>query len=387
MEIASKRSWSRLPLGLLGMVALVVLIEIRIAPNWVALATGQVLGMHFAMDAAKHNAPGASVLIFGDSVVKCGIMPTEAERVLGPDLRVYNLAVAGTPTPIGWSIYQRAIAAGAKPKAVILGCLNLTGNPRGHATDFAEVLTPAETIELSVVSRDATLWGKATAAMLFPSLRYRTAIRIVALETLLRGTGFEEKIPGAHTIPGRDVGVWTLRAWGEQGGVGANPADLKPVDKQGLGKIDERVEREVINRPWAVHAAFLYYLKQIALDASSRGSKVFLLVPPIHPLAQAQRDRNGFDAHHTKNLRGILEKIPGIVLVDARRTGYPAEDFHDAVHLNVRGATRLTTELARLVQTRLSETSTGPQWVTLPRHQPVDAAPSQLAIQPAPERR
>ena len=65
---------------------------------------------------------------------------------------------------------------------------------------------------------------------------------------------------------------------------------------------------------------------------------VFWLVPPIVPAAQARRDSLGLDAPHTRNLARSRRGSPNMVILDARRSGYPASAFFDACHLNARGA-------------------------------------------------
>lgn len=356
---ARQRRPGRLPIGLIGMLGLVLAVEGRLAGRADRLTTYQALGARFAAARAGRDAPGCGVLGLGDSVMKFGFDPAEVERRLG--LRAYNLAVPGTPPPLSFALLRRALEAGARPKAVVVGHLTLAGDPGAHADEFGEVLGPADCLELAWVAADPDLFATLTLARLLPSLRYRRALRGVILAGLRGGAG-----AGAGPGGGRAAGF--LRQWAAHRGM-----EPRPEGGRFDGRIEPGLERTLFAEPWRVLWVYEHYVRRISALAASHDVPVFWLVAPIAPEAQDRRDAMGLDALHTRNLRAILARTPNLVLLDARHAGYPASAFFDSCHLNARGASQLTTKVADAIAARLPD---APRWVALP---PLEADPARVA--------
>ena len=330
-----------LPGGLVGMLVVVAGVEGLVGSRSLGLLNAQGLGLRFAAEAATRQAPGCAVLALGDSTVKVGFDPIQAANVLGAGRPSYNLAVAGAPTPVAWALYRRARRAGARPSAVVFGCLSLMGDPRDRVDDLAEVMTPAEALRLAWDCDDARLFAALTVRMALPSLHYRAGLRAAALERLGARSG---AAGNPRPFPGRDAARWCFGAWASRRG-----ADPHLFDGRLQGRLAPDVARQLNTEIWRVNPVYLLYAHRLADLAAREGVPLFWLVPPIAPEAQAHRDAAGLDARHTMNLRLTVGTIPGVVVLDARRAGYPAALFGDALHLNAAGAARFSAEVSAAI--------------------------------------
>jgi len=339
----------RLPAGLLGALAAVVCVESLISGRADGLADYQGLGVRFARAEAVRSAPGCGVLALGDSVVKFGFDPAEVQRRLG--VPAYNLAVPGTPPPLTYALLRRALKAGARPSAVVVGHMTLAGDPGVHAAEFGELLDPGECLELAWVADDPGLFASLAANRLLPSVRYRHALRMRVRAAL----------QGVATGPGRSAGL--LSGWAAERGM-----ERRTVSGAFDGRMEPKLERSVYSEPWRVLWVYEHYVRRIAGLAAAYDVPVYWLVAPIAPEAQARRDALGLDAHHSKNLRAVAARSPNLTVLDARHAGYPASAFFDSCHLNDRGAGRLSADVAAAVDRRGGGGGGGGggRWVALP---------------------
>jgi hypothetical protein len=343
-----------IPWGLLGMLALMGAIETTILRWGGRLAGYEGLGVRFAVDAARREAPGCDVLSLGDSVVKFGFDPTMVQSRIG--LKAYNLAVPGTPPPLTYALFRRALDAGAKPKAVVIGQMSLGGDPWANVAQFGELVELNEAWSLAWSCRDARLFGAMMAARTIPSVRYRHAIRrIVCGDKLSDPDEF-------------------LKTWADGRG-----AELRTPRNTSAPRMEPALEQTLFSKPWPVHGIYEQYFEKLTRLAASRGITVYWLVPPLLPEAQAKRDELGLDTLHTRNLRTIHSWLPGVIVLDARHSGYPASDFFDSIHLNARGAAKLSAEIAELIANRSRPGELA--WVDLPR--PPDDPTLQIATKKA----
>jgi hypothetical protein len=342
MGAARLQNRHRLPLGLLGTLALVLATEAAVATRADSLASYQALGVRFASRRAERSAPGCAVLGLGDSQMKFGFDPAEIERRLG--LRAYNLAVPGTPPPLALGLLRRALRAGAKPRAIVLGHMTLSGEPRANLAEFGELLGPGEILELAVACHDADLLARLLLARWLPSRRYRHTLQAGVLADLRAGVQGASPAAG----PGTEARAF-LRTWEANRG-----AELRPADGRFDGRMEPQRERTVYSGPWQVYSVYEKYLRRTAELAASQGIAVFWLVGPIIPEAQARRDSLGLDAHHTRNLRAVMARMPNVIVLDARHAGFPASAFFDSCHLNAEGARALSGSIAEVIREHLS---------------------------------
>jgi hypothetical protein len=67
--------------------------------------------------------------------------------------------------------------------------------------------------------------------------------------------------------------------------------------------------------------------------------------------------------------------VPGVVFLDARRSGIPGSDFHDSCHPNDRGAAHLSAAIASAVARRPPTVPGRPVWLALTTDRHDDPAP------------
>jgi hypothetical protein len=300
--------------------------------------------------------------------MKFGFHPTEFERQTG--LRAYNLAVPGTPPPLSRALLARALAAGARPRAIVFGHMTLGGEPRANLAVFSELLGPLECIELAQASQDSGLVAAILTRRLLPSLRYRESLQT----SLLTRIGHQPPIRGA--TPGSMArALWDN--WETHRG-----AESKVRDDRFDGRMEPALERTLYSKPWGVHPAFEGYMRRTAALAAAYDIPVFWVIAPIVPEAQARRDALGHDADHTRNLRAIVARTRNVTVLDARRSGFPASAFIDSCHLNNEGAACLTAAIARAVSEHLAHrpTTATPRWVEL---EPFERPLSRIATGPS----
>ncbi|HEV3121033.1 MAG TPA: hypothetical protein VGY53_03985, partial [Isosphaeraceae bacterium] len=105
------------------MLCLVGLVEGALAERELLLATAVTANSRFAAQMAQREGPACGILAFGDSQVKCGILPAVLEDRLG--LRAFNLAILASPPPASYFLLRRALGAGARPAAIVVGYMTL----------------------------------------------------------------------------------------------------------------------------------------------------------------------------------------------------------------------------------------------------------------------
>lgn len=361
----------RFPAGLVGMLGLLLAVEGIVSLGANGLATFGALGARFAGEAARREAPRARVLAFGDSVLKFGFDPSAIEG------RAFNLAVPGTPPMLGEALFRRAVAAGARPEVVLIGYMTLSGDPRVHLNDFAEVFGLADALRLARDAKDPSLFLGVMAPRLLATLRYRAALRAGVLGAL-RGEPTSPGAPVAPGVPGPSAASASLIGWAHRQG-----AELRQADGKFDGRMEPDLERRLYSAQWRVHPVLARSFRRLCDLAGDQGASVFVVVTPITPEAQARRDALDLDAPHTRNLKAVLERCPGVTVLDARRSGYPSWMFLDSCHLNAKGAAKLTADLAKAIARGRETPSQG--WVQLPgRSKQEEEGSSRLATKPGP---
>lgn len=346
----------KLPFGLLGMFALVAALECVLGSleGRYLVAFDRESWRH-ASEAARAEATHAEILTFGDSTIKFGITPSAVES--GGGLSTYNLAgFGGTPT-YNYLMLKRAVEAGARPKAIVLGFV--PGHCRMPAIFysqqwmlFAEI---RECLDMALTTRNASLPGVVLAGRLLPSLRRRFEIQDL-VDRRIKGKDLRE--------PGRTYEEH-LRLWSELQG-----ADLLDPDRQMSMNVNLN-DKFIFPDAWGVEPSQWNYLRRILNLAGEINARVFYVLMPLGGASQAEADRRGLDERQAFMLRKIQAQYPGLVVVDARRAAYPDAAFNDPVHLNMLGALRLSHDLGTVIRQQLDRAGARYAWVGLPTYQPV----------------
>src|SRR5947209_6511609 len=146
----------RWPLGLLGMLALVVAVESFLARHTLDFTSIIAAGYAYPARNCRATRPG-EILCFGDSLMKFGVLPRVFETRLGT--RTTNLAIPGGLPAASFFLFRRAVEAGARPSVVLVSFKPtiLQGRPRDFAPQLAALANARESLELAWAGQDAGL--------------------------------------------------------------------------------------------------------------------------------------------------------------------------------------------------------------------------------------
>ncbi len=348
----------RWPLGLVGMIGLVALIEAGLARRQVDFTNEVYSSWERGRQTAGNEAARANVLCFGDSIVKLGVAPKVLEERLGT--RAYNCAVIGGSAPLSYFLLRRAIESGAKPAAVVVDykAFILAGGPRFQLRPWAEAVSPRDALDLAWTSRDAAFLAETALRGLLVSYRGRPEIRANVLAAL-RG----------EPAPSREPLMVHWRNWNANLG-----AKIMPETFQFGGTVKPEEAGHYAPASWRCDPVNAAYIRRFCVLAASRDIPVFWLLGPASPPLQALRDAHDLEAPYDRLARRIQSHCPNLVVVDARHSGYDCPAFCDPVHLNARGACAFTAQLADLLKDHLRNPRDTPRWVHLNPPEPAAVA-------------
>ena len=355
---------TRLPWGVIGMLAVVAAVESYVSGHGPQFRDGGDWGWAVAAKAARVEGPGKRLLAFGDSLAKLGVVPAVVEARTGRS--TYNLAVTSGSAPSSFFLLRRALEAGAKPDAVLVDFfprLQQLG-PR-HTLTWPALLDARDAFDLAWEARDPELFATIEAPRLLPSLRARVGLRSAILYSTGRPWGRETSA--------------LRRNWRENRGAQVMPCGSDPnVD---FPQIRRDFYSDVHFDP--TNVAFLHRFLDLA---ASRSIPAFYLIPPIKPGLQAECERSGFDADYAAFVASVQARHPGLIVVDGRHADYDPSLFYDANHLGRDGAWAYSKALGDVLRLR-PPGSPGPGWVALPPYRglpsgspPEDLAQSRAAV-------
>jgi hypothetical protein len=369
----------RLPLGFLGMVALVAVVEWRIGDHAGNLADVAASNWRYSRELAGRIDARTDVLVLGDSLNKFGVLPRLLEQ--GTNARALNLAVCSGHMPASYYLLRRALEAGARPRAVILDCMDKPIDPSerdlrspalvDNMRNWPELLNPAECLDLGWEAGDGSAAGEMLLARLMPSLRCRDQVReVVAARLKDQPWTRDEELKLVH------------RNWDHNGGAFVVP-DVEASDPDLASAAPAPVSGWCAHRPtipvalgpdgkpdpdrWRPNRLTMAYTERLLSLARDRDIAVYWLLPPHRAKHQAQRERDGIDRYTERLAGGFLARYPNLTILDARHSGYPDDAFYDVVHLDRLGSTALTADLAEILAGRgLAADVTRERWVRLP---------------------
>ncbi len=323
----------RVPAGLLGALALIAVVEAGIARQPLLFADTASLSWRLAFDSVPREAGGCRLACLGDSLVKIGVMPRIIEA--GAGLPAHNFAMAQAPAPATFFLLRRLLDAGARPSALIVDFKPsvLVGGPKYSLRACQEVLTARESLDLAVGARSPRLFVELIAGRALASARSRLEIR-EAIRFALFGLT-------SPTIQNNRLG---LRNWGRNRG-----AHLNPWDRHFDGEIDPNQLRRLAVDRWKCDPTNAQFVDRLLGLADAHAIPVYWLLPPLPPALQGAREASGVDAAYSAFVRARQASHPALIVIDGRHAGYGSTEFADATHLNGRGATALSHELATIV--------------------------------------
>ena len=349
----------RIAWGFLGMVVLVWAVEVGLERHrdaWISLTSAC---FEWAYRSAVLDAKTADVVCLGDSVLKFGFAPRVFERVTGR--KADNWATTGNPPAVALSLLRAHLRAGGKPRAILVDFkpFLLEQGVRPELDAWSRVASFGDALELAWEAKDPDLALEFSIARAFASCRDRSVIR----------TWFRAAIAGRTEPtfgPTSDAIAAQKRNWRINRG-----GQLLPPNPLAATQAEFSNEKANLNTGWKCQPANTAIIARFFELADKHSIPVYWVLTPIHPRLQGGRDRLGIDAAFTRFVQAQRDRAPGrVTVVDARRLGLSPERFIDATHLDARGASVLTTALARWF---LNPPSTD-QWVQLEPIAPGDAA-------------
>jgi hypothetical protein len=338
------------PWGLVGMAVLVFTTETMLAHFDHHFSDLDIAAYRFP-SLAYRAAAQSDVLCFGDSLIKQGIIPAVFEERLG--ISAYNLAVPGGVPGSPYILLRRVLEAGGRPSAVLVEFKPrmLLVDPRKLAEGIMALPTFRESIELCWDYGKLEFATKLLLTRLFISFRDRHGLRSVIYRLV------DQKHPLAF-LPWPPF--W--RNWERNQGGQLNPKNPQSVSQEGPPAVslylfprwrcDPRNQRHVV--------------KFLELAAAHR-LRVYWLMPPVHPKVQTWRDEQEADASCDQFVRALQARYGNIKVLDARHSGYGADLFYDAVHLDRDGALAFSAQVAEALRRSKADDPPGPTWLALPR--------------------
>ncbi len=374
MDGTSQRvSKHSIPSGLLGLAVLVVAIEAGLGRGG-RYENDQAQHWRIKKQVAGREAVTCDILSFGDSLVEFAVLPKVIEE--RSRLSTYNLAVpAGTPAGT-YFMLKAAIDAGARPRAVVVDFLPFQfvrmpffENTRRRM--WPEGANLRELFEFAWSRRDPDFAASMGLARSLKSLRSRDEIRRTIVE-LLDGKPFSLGDYRAFIIK------WNLR---NNRGSLVMPAGSRVADKV-VNIVDIKSDK--------FDPVYVDYADRFIRLAAQHQIPVYCLLTPISPEHQASYDAAGAPESHNAFLRAKQAEFSNLIVVDGRHSGYDTSLFVDGIHLNRRGSTALSTDLAALIE----RGPTPDRWSDLPRFRDravndlvEDIGQSQIAIETPRSRR
>jgi hypothetical protein len=308
-----------------------------------------------AKTAAK-QAKGFDVLVFGDSLMKLGVVPRAVEERSG--LKVANLAVSGSQAPMTAALLRRALDSGARPKAVVVDFQPplLRLGPRHNLHRWADVLGPVEAARLALSARDADLFATVFLGSVLPSYRLRSGVRD-NLMGALNGTGDRRRYNN----------FLAFRNWGRNGG-----AQLMNAGPTMPGMTDAEADalRRAFYPEWVCHPANVAGVERFLSLAAARGVPVYWVLPPLLPIYRQKLASSGIDAAHERFLRSFQARYPNLVVIDARDGLTEPAGFFDQNHLSSTGAFAFSLALGDLLRHARAGSVPADRWAFVPTFHP-----------------
>ena len=340
----ARRPW---PIGGLGALVLVALIELILSRQPLRFTDTASLSWRLAMTAATKSAEPCRVACLGDSLVKIGVLPNVIEAVTGRS--THNFAMARAPAPATYFLLRRMLDAGARLDAIVVDFKPsiLAGGPRFNLRQWQETLYPSEAAELASLAGGVRFFNEIVLGQILTSYRDRWEIREAISAALTNQV--------ASTYRNNRL---ALRNWRVNGGAHLNGSKLAI-----RGALADESRRKLIIPRWMCHRVNAIYVEKFLKLAESRKIAVYWLIAPSSPGLQVLRESEGGDVAYADFIATMQRKHPSVTVIDGRRSGYDSSTFADATHLNGRGASTLSHELARILTRAGSLTA---KWISLP---------------------
>ncbi len=343
MDESARKHRAPLPLGLVGMIFLIALAERGFHRG--ARHTGDKgVSWSFAARAAAGAARDAEVVILGDSMMKFGIVPRAIEARTG--WRAYNLALFDGPPLASLAILERLFQGGTRPRVVLLNLmphqLNRSLHDDKHAGAWGQLLSLPEAWRELLRFRALGVFADVVYTACLPSLANRAELRTTILWAFAARDRSTQGIARLYLRNwNANQGAHILRSKGQAAPFRGNNHELAPVS-------------------WAARPEMLDVVRRLLSIAQARGTRVCLLISPLHPEAQQKLAEIGLYSRYEETLRTLQQEFDNLEVFDGRSLRLGAACFADGVHLHHEGAIALSEACGEALRDQ-----TGARWVEL----------------------
>jgi len=345
-----------LPWGFCGMVVLVLLLEQGLFRDNLNFMDNVAVSWKYTGRNVHRKAKGQTILCFGDSMLKFGILPRIVSEVTGS--KAHGLAIYSGSAPSSYYLFKRALDSGARPKTVLVdfarGILGDGPASQTRPYPWLDLINSQEAIDLILTSGDSELLGNLGIQSIFHSTRRREVIRSYILARLKE-----------EPTNQRDITPALWRNWNTNAGGQAN--------SKGEAFEDVVIPDSAPIKPgqWRCDPTNEVYLARFLDLAKSRGITVYWMLPPVTPGTLSQWVHSGDEGLYTKFVQQVAARYPNLVVLDARYSGYDQSLFVDGVHLDRDGASALSADVARAMrEPKVTDGQPKESWVRLPNFKP-----------------
>jgi len=301
----------------------------------------------FCRRSLKAGLAKADYLCIGDSMVKYGISSSAIRTLTGKT--TFNLAGPGACAVVNYYILSEALSDTPHAKAIIIDFepLITKNNPWETLNASSEILTCGEWLDLCRNTKNFDGCSSLFLQIAFPLYRFH---REICLNLFDKPETRRKELEMVQMFE---------KSWYENSG--QTCAEPKPEPAYPwLEIVKERV-------PWTCHPLNEKYIERIFKLAKSKGVEVFWLLPPLHPLAQAEVTRLGLDQSYVAFARQLQSRFDNVTILDGRFLHYDASSFIGGTHLNSNGAKALSCCIGKYFSLCDSAKSSGvkSKWVIL----------------------
>jgi hypothetical protein len=339
-QVATTSRSSRAPWGLTGMLVVVAAVEAFLGALDLVTTTHLVDAWTEAgVSAGSDNVRTSAILCLGDSQIQQGILPEGLGEL------AYSLAVQGGQPAAAEALLRRALAAGARPRAIVVGFFPglLAADFKINLRQWPEILGPLGALKLAWTARDVDLAVKTGLGIALRSYRARAEIR-AGIAAAVRG----EPKPDVAGIVADRISRRTHR------GALTLPGIMSFVDNVPVGP------PRTSGPAWHPKPENDRVVRRLLSLAEARGIAVYWVTTTLSPGARAVWEHNNLHKGYFDYLRRLQGDFPGVTILDVADLELDASAFNDPCHLNFRAAARLTEAVARAIAS-----DGGDRWVRL----------------------
>jgi hypothetical protein len=340
------------PAGLLGMIALALLVERSVARHSYELAAPVAYSWERCLHRAKTQSVGCEILIAGDSLTQTGLYTRIIEA--GSGRKAMNLAVGGGPATLTSLMLRHAYDAGARPAAIVFDLKPsiLSGELHEFAAFWPAVLSPLDLAAFSIECGHFRIAMDLMIRVFVPSIRMRSGLRD-ALVAWVNGTP-------TTSLMGNPPGH---RNWEVNRG-----AHVGLTNGGFTGAITAADHEQFRANVFLVGGPNKSAARRILKQAIDHGARPYLFIPPFSPALHEGRISSGIEVAYSQFVRSLQEEFPTLTVLDARDSEYPATAFYDHTHVCTTGALPLSTDVAEILRADLEPEAMAEarRWVKLP---------------------